>query len=290
MPRRSTAQTIGRLFPPAYFALRSKLRRYRETRRSSVQVRQKRAQLDILARLARDRVVLDVGAHRGAYTLEVAPHAAQVHAFEPNPELVQLLEDLFSFAPWPVEVHGFALSDREDIADLRVPRQRPGSATLEAENLHVNALADTEEMAAFRVPTRRLDDLNLDRVDLIKIDVEGHQLPLLEGSRQTLNKCQPDIFIEIDETHRHGSIQAIDAWLEAAGYTGFFLIHPVLLPVRQFDVDAFHTRRDGQKGKVRINDFFYFHRDRLAAAKGRLEDITFAGSCGAEGFDVVTPR
>jgi len=47
------------------------------------------------------------------------------------------------------------------------------------------------------VNTVTIDSLQLPRVDFIKIDVEGHELEVLRGSRETLEKYHPILMVEI---------------------------------------------------------------------------------------------
>ena len=48
-----------------------------------------------------------------------------------------------------------------------------------------------------RVPTRRLDSFNFSTVDLIKIDVEGHEHQVVNGALKTIQRCRPAIVVEI---------------------------------------------------------------------------------------------
>jgi hypothetical protein len=43
---------------------------------------------------------------------------------------------------------------------------------------------------------RRLDDFAFDEVDFIKVDVEGFELQVLEGARETLARCRPIVIVE----------------------------------------------------------------------------------------------
>jgi hypothetical protein len=121
----------------------------------------------------------------------------------------------------------------------------------------------------------RLDDIALGAIDVMKVDVEGHQLPLLQGAERTLLRHKPDVFIEIDERHRAGAIEAVDARFTALGYQGYFLLGPAMFPLSVFRKEAFHDPDNARRGRVRINDFFYFHATKLHDAERRLEDIIF---------------
>ncbi|MGC9166518.1 MAG: FkbM family methyltransferase [Thermoplasmata archaeon] len=46
------------------------------------------------------------------------------------------------------------------------------------------------------IETRTLDSFNFDKVDLIKIDVEGLELSVLDGTRETIGKFHPKIILE----------------------------------------------------------------------------------------------
>jgi FkbM family methyltransferase len=50
-----------------------------------------------------------------------------------------------------------------------------------------------------QVLTISIDDINLNKLDFIKIDVQGYEYFVLDGAKNTILKNQPDIFIEIEE-------------------------------------------------------------------------------------------
>ena len=49
----------------------------------------------------------------------------------------------------------------------------------------------------YTIPVERLDDHYLKNISCMKIDVEGHELEVLEGRKNTINKYKPTIIIEV---------------------------------------------------------------------------------------------
>jgi hypothetical protein len=76
------------------------------------------------------------------------------------------------------------------------------------------------------VPTETLDNIynNRDYPDLIKIDVEGNELPVIKGSIEVL-KHSPDLFIELHQSiinEPHKELEDISKILSTKGYRKFY--------------------------------------------------------------------
>ena len=82
-------------------------------------------------------------------------------------------------------------------------------------------ITDLAEGAVDLVPVMRIDDLELAVCHLIKIDVEGAEMDVLEGARETIARCEPMMIVEAD---RPDQAEAIRDWLVAAGCAVFWFI------------------------------------------------------------------
>ncbi len=164
--------------------------------------------------------VVDVGANVGEWSTALLASAArhgrladvELHACEPSAHTAQVLAD--ALAGTTAKVHRVALSDRTGTATLRVVA--PGAGT---NSLH-GTTGSREE-----VPTVRLDDLarteGMTRVDLLKIDTEGHDLAVLRGATELLREHRITV-AQFEYNHRwiYGRAYLRDAFelLSPLGY------------------------------------------------------------------------
>ena len=66
-------------------------------------------------------------------------------------------------------------------------------------------------------PLTTIDKFAFERVDMIKIDVEGMELDVLAGARETIARCRPVIYLDVIKTDQG----ALGRWLAEAGYIAF---------------------------------------------------------------------
>lgn len=148
-------------------------------------------------------LAIDVGANAGDYAHWLARHSRGCVAFEPNPELAQLVEQ--KYGRTGVRVFAYALSDHSGQATLRVPvvngRECSALATVEP----ANTVGDMP-MREVVVPLRRLDDLELETVGIIKVDAEGHELAVLGGAQDLIACDRPNVMIEVEDA------TGLEAW------------------------------------------------------------------------------
>jgi FkbM family methyltransferase len=143
-----------------------------------------------------DGVFLDVGAHIGHWSISMAMRCAKVISVEAWPATMATLKtnarlngihDKFTFLP-------YAASDKSGWSYMVDPNNRieGGSRRLEAKDAEGDNI---------KVPTIRLDELlgDVPRIDLIKMDIEGHEVHALHGLAGTIGRLKPKIMLEMHD-------------------------------------------------------------------------------------------
>lgn len=133
-------------------------------------------------------VVVDGGANKGhvAARLLTALPRARLHAFEPQPRLARKLAKRFADAP-RVTVHAVALGEAAATLPLAVMSRPTLSSLFAPSGIQTKYAGETLTVTeTVDVPVARLDAL-LDRVDVIKLDLQGYELPALRGAAGLLS-------------------------------------------------------------------------------------------------------
>jgi FkbM family methyltransferase len=135
---------------------------------------------------------IDVGANRGYYSWALASVAATVEAFEPNPLLAKFARAKLGRK---ARVHEVALSDHGGAATLYIPRRASGSSLHITGNL--GNVYPQKSVDRIQVRLSTLDSYSFKNVGFIKIDVEGAEMEVLAGARETILINRPTILIEL---------------------------------------------------------------------------------------------
>jgi hypothetical protein len=108
------------------------------------------------------------------------------------------------------------------------------------------------------VHVNTLDSYHFDDVDLIKIDVEGHELAVIEGAVDTILRCKPHLIIEIEQRHISKPIDEIFDFILQQGYDGFFLSNGSLNPLSKFSHSVNQEPYlDEVSQKLYVNNFIF---------------------------------
>jgi len=168
-----------------------------------------------------DKDILDIGAHIGLYTVELAKNAKRVHSFECSPKSYNYLcaNVALRGLSYKVTTYPTALSD----AIGRTPYYIRDAGDGGGNGISYFPLQDSE-VATIEVPMTTLDSYGLTNINFIKIDVEGHEEKVLRGGTETIrNNGFPPILLE-SWPERMRSVPAKElraslfAFLESLGY------------------------------------------------------------------------
>lgn len=144
--------------------------------------------------------VVDAGANIGVFTVFSARRIGngRLIAFEPVPALTEWLATNSTLNHLHnVIIEPCGLSD----ADGQLPIYEIDSTNEGLSTLYPGSLNQTK---ATQVPVKKLDDvltsLSIDKLDFIKIDIEGGELPALRGAEASIRKFRPAVMVEINQS------------------------------------------------------------------------------------------
>lgn len=156
-------------------------------------------------------MALDIGANIGNHALYFAKRFEQVHAFEPNPHTFDLLRFNAQWTP-NVKVHRFGLGDARGVFELIENSTNLGGSSI--------LIGDKRSDNVVSIEIEMLDESSIDTTDLcfVKIDVEGFEKQVIQGSARTLRLRQPVVVLEQHASEFvGGSSPALDL-LTSLGY------------------------------------------------------------------------
>lgn len=210
--------------------------------------------LGVLRQLDVDGVI-DVGANRGQFTLacRLALPAVPIVAFEPLRSEAQIFRRVHGNCRTVLLVES-ALGSTSGRAQMHVSAQADSSSLLPIGRLQRQFFVGTGEVGIREVAVRRMDECSElwagRRRQLLKLDVQGYELPVLEGAGRVLGDCA---FIYAECSH-------------VALYTGQALYSEIeqFLTTKGFEV----IRRANEQfadGSLLQADYLFARRERAAA-------------------------
>ena len=138
-------------------------------------------------------VVLDIGANIGNHALAFSTVANKVLAFEPLPAVYALLDsNVTQNNITNIQTFPFALSDvEEDATIFMVSEGNVGASSFDKRDDNVEAVTVSK-----KIGDKVFEDSGLKKLDMVKIDVEAHEVYVLRGLMQTLQQHKPIITME----------------------------------------------------------------------------------------------
>ncbi len=173
-------------------------------------------------------VVFDIGANIGAHTLGLARSvgpAGRVHAFEPADFAFAKLRANLALNPeldartFPRQI--LLSASAADRPEAEIYASWPLESTDSVHPKHRGVLV-TAKRATVDTLDRFVERQGLERLDLIKMDVDGHESPVLQGGLGVLKRFRPILVMELSPyVHRehHHDFALFVALLREAGYS-----------------------------------------------------------------------
>lgn len=172
---------------------------------------------------------IDVGVYRGVYSYEMSKYSEKVHSFEPNPIIFKYIEKNLKKFIKNIHLYNFALSNQSKTINLKIPIRNSnsnkeifeeyyemGRATIHNEN-------NFENYENFKIKTKTIDELSFDnKISFIKIDVEGHELEVIEGAKNTIKNDKPILLVEIEKQYTKKEVAESINFINSLGYKSYF--------------------------------------------------------------------
>jgi FkbM family methyltransferase len=126
-------------------------------------------------------LAVDVGANVGLWAKPLTEKFKQVLAYEPMQQVHECLE--LNVKDLPVQINSFALGSVNDKVTMEFDKDNTGNSYV-------------SDIGTGNITIKRMDDLNLPKFGLLKIDCERHELEVLKGATETILKYKPIIVCE----------------------------------------------------------------------------------------------
>jgi FkbM family methyltransferase len=187
--------------------------------------------------------VLDIGANRGQsmVSLHLIGHQARLHSFEANPLLFPVLQSIAERCD--AKLHRYGLGDAHERGTLYVPWAKGmcylAVASINPEYFQTPWVVEKFvqrgglELESIEIEIRPGDELAL-APSLIKVDVEGAELRVLKGLRETIERHRPVILAE------NSDFQNVTAFLGTFGYAPYMNDGGTLVPLTRDCTNTFY--------------------------------------------------
>ena len=119
-----------------------------------------------------------------------------------------------------------ALSNNSEPVSMYLPNSVKGTGLRNYGGTSMYTFDGTDHSSETKVECRRLDDIYKGRVSFIKLDVEGHELQVLEGAKNVILGNLPTLLVELIDYEN----SKVPSFLKELGYT----MEPIERPEKMF--------------------------------------------------------
>jgi FkbM family methyltransferase len=218
---------------------------------------------------------VDIGASQGLYSFRASPWSKDVRAFDPRFVNSFELKRISRLLAKNIILHDCALSDENGQAQFSEVANDLGRSHFA--DLAIPATPSTRNR---RVDVRTLDSFNLERISMIKIDVEGAELRVLQGATKTIIRERPVVLVESEKRHNPESPESILDFFATFNYRGFFYNAESWTPIENYNSAEFQKlgnapilEHNYQRIRLYINNFLFLPREKVDFPYSLLGDL-----------------
>lgn len=208
----------------------------------------------LLKKIEKGQTVLDVGAHKGAYSFwmkKAVGKNGKLICFEPQQKAASLLAYLFSTGN--VKVERVAVCDKKATTQLFIRQQRGIS-------YEASLINNYEHPSVQEVTTTTIDAYCRENSlfpSFIKIDVEGCEQNVIEGAIEVLKTIKPVLLVEIEARHvGEKALHELCTRIINLGYNAYFFYKNKKLPLKIFD-STLHQNTKNMRTNSYSNNFAF---------------------------------
>jgi len=186
--------------------------------------------------------VMDIGANIGEWTLRMANTVGSegcVYSFEPIPLINESLSKTIRINNLSqVTLCQLALGNQSGDLEFTIPidfndRAIHGESRLGTEEGNWNIYTEVKSTKNIKVKTSTLDEFaseySIDKLDFVKIDVEGKEVDILEGGKKTFSHFTPALILEVgceEDDDRKRIAELLRSW--GYGIVGIIVAHGIV--------------------------------------------------------------
>ena len=221
--------------------------------------------------ITEDSVVIEAGCHVGSHSVRLAQLAKKVHYFEPLESSFEILSknlelNIENSAKYEIHKNGagekfketsFAWIPNNNIGGTGLDDNPQGIPNISKEVAQGEWFNDVNKQKVEVVP---IDSLNLEKLDFMKVDVEGYEPFVIQGAMETIKKCRPVIIMECFKDH-NGNVSTVEELEEKykelidIGYRVEFVSGPDYLFIPNTNIYEIHKRFE-ERSMEQLHDKF----------------------------------
>jgi len=187
----------------------------------------------------KDSVVFDIGANIGLTSIFFAERCSKVYSFEPvKPTFEFLKQNISMYKLANVQFENLGFGRKKKLSIIAMPKNDSASGFIS------EAIVPHSEYLSEKVELSTLDSFTslqkIEKVDFLKLDVEGYELEILLGGKKLLKRQRPVVVMELN----HFCLNALQRITVPDFFDSLREIFPLLFAVDQHKYLDLHSTND----------------------------------------------